>query len=358
MGIYSAGIGVVIGAFIHMIIQLPLVFKLGFRYRPSFDLSIPGVKNFLKLSPPRTLALAISELRKLFLGFFATSLGNLSFLVMDYGLTLMAIPIRFFGVAIGQAALPFLSDEAGDDGQVKFKKLLLNSLHQVSFLTMPASALLLILRIPIVRLVYGTANFPWTTTITVGRVLAILALSIFAQALTHLLIRSFYALKDTKTPLYVTLIDGVSYLITCFLMIFVFHLGVLGIATATTITGFFEFLILLILLNRKLKGIAGYEFWIPQLKILVATFFMTVFLYLPFKFLDELVFDTSRTLELIGLTITTSSIALLVYLYFAVLLQIKELYVFVELINKFGGWKKSISKSEEFFDNSVENKEV
>ena len=141
-------------------------------------------------------------------------------------------------------------------------------------------------------------------------------------------------------------------------MIFIFHLGVLGIATATTVTGFLEFLILLILLSRKLKGIAGYDFWLPQLKILVATFFMTVFLYLPFKFLDELVFDTSRTLELIGLTVTTSTVALLVYLYFAVLLQIKELYVFVELAGKFGGWKKSISSSEEFFETSVENKEI
>lgn len=356
-GIYSAGIGVVIGAFIHMIIQVPLVFKLGFRYKLSFDLSIPGVKNFLKLSPPRTLALAISEIRKLFLGFFATSLGNLSFLVMDYGLTLMTIPIRFFGVAIGQAALPFLSDEAEEKDQKKFRKLLLQSLHQISFFSLPASALLLILRVPIVRLVYGTANFPWETTITVGKVLAILSISIVAQALVHLLIRAFYALKDTRTPLIVTTIDGISYLILCYVLIFTFHFGVLGIAVANTITGFLEFLILLLLLNRKLKGVASWDFWYPQMKMTAAAFLMAVFLYLPFKFLDELVFDTTRTIELIGLTVTTGTIALLVYIYFAVLFQIKELYIFVKLFEKFGGWKKNIARSE-IVDNPLENEEI
>lgn len=357
-GIYSAGIGVVIGSLIHMVIQIPLVFKLGFRYRLSFDLSIPGVKNFLRLSPPRTLALAISEFRKLFLGFFATSLGNLSFLVMTYSLTLMAIPIRFFGVAIGQAALPFLSEEAADSDKQKFRKLLLQSLHQVSFFSLPASALLLILRVPIVRLVYGTANFPWETTIIVGKVLAVLSLSIVAQSLTHLLIRAFYALKDTRTPLLVTTIDGISYLILCYVMVFVFQFSVIGIAVATTVTGFLEFLVLLLLLNIKLKGIANWEFWFPQLKMITATFFMTVFLYLPFKFLDELVFDTTRTFELIGLTLTTGTVALLVYIYFAILLQIKELYIFVKLFEKFGGWKKTASKSSEFWDNPVESEEI
>ena len=138
LGVYSAGVGVLIGAFIHMAVQLPLVLNLGFKYKLSFNLSLPGVKSFLKLSPPRTLSLAISEVRELSLGFFTTSLGNLSFIIMDYGLTLMTIPIRFFGVSIGQASLPFLSDEAEEASQTRFTELLLQSLHQIAFMTVPA----------------------------------------------------------------------------------------------------------------------------------------------------------------------------------------------------------------------------
>ncbi len=347
LGVYSAGVGVLIGAFIHMIVQLPLVIKLGFRYKLSFNLALPGVKSFLKLSPPRTLSLAISEIRELSLGFFTTTLGNLSFIIMDYGLTLMTIPIRFFGVSIGQASLPFLSDEAEEESRTRFSELLLQSLHQIAFLTIPASVLLLILRVPTVRLVYGAAQFPWVTTLSIGRVLAILSLSIAAQSMVHLLIRSFYALKDTRTPLFVTISDAIGYLLMCWLSTFVFHGGVLGIAIVTTATGLLEFLFLLLLLNRKVPGVAGKNFWLPQFKILAAGFFMAIFLYLPFKILDELVFDTTRTVELLGLTMTTGTIGLLVYLYFAALFDVKELYLVVRILSKFSGWRKTLAETKE-----------
>ena len=346
-GIYSTGIGVVIGAFLHMAVQLPMVLKLGFRYRWSFDLNFPGVKRFIKLSPPRTLALTIGEFKKLALGFFATSLGILSFLVMDFGLALMAIPIRFVGVPIGQASLPFLSDQASEQDLKRFKELLLQSLHQIAFLCYPASILLLILRIPIVRLVYGAAQFPWQMTINTGMVLAIVSISIVGQSLVHLLIRAFYALKDTKTPLVVTCLDAVIYLILCGWFVFKTRYGVYGIAVTTTITGLLEFLTLLLLLDRKIHGVAQKSFWFPQLKMIITSFFMGVFLYLPFKILDELVFDTSRTIELIGLTVTTATIGLLVYIYFSALFDVRELRFFLQMLNKFGGWRQSLQATKE-----------
>ncbi len=358
-GIYSAGIGVAIGAFFHMMVQFPMVMKLGFKYRWSFDLHFPGVKKFIKLSPPRTLALTIGEFKKLALGFFATSLGNLSFLVMDYGLALMTIPIRFVGVPIGQASLPFLSEEASEQDLCRFKELLLQSLHQIAFLCYPASILLLILRIPIVRLVYGAAQFPWQMTINTGLVLAIVSLSIVGQSLVHLLIRGFYALKDTKTPLVVTCIDAAVYLFLCWLFVFKTKYGVYGIALTTTITGWVEFFSLLILLDRKIHGLAQKAFWIPQLKMIATSFFMAVFLYLPFKILDELVFDTSRTIELIGLTITTSTIGVLVYIYFSALFDVRELHFFLQMLNKFGGWRKPLRETKELVvETPIEGDEI
>ncbi len=358
-GVYSAGVGVIIGAFIHMAVQIPLVLKLGFRYRLSFDLKIPGVTNFLKLSLPRTFALAISEIRKLSLGFFTTSLGNLSFLVMDYGLALMAIPIRFFGVSIGQASLPFLSEEAEEGDKQKFKDLLLQSLHQIAFFALPTSVLLLILRIPVVRIVYGTANFTWDNTQDVGLVLGIVSLSIVAQAMVHLLIRAFYALKDTKTPLVVTTIDALFYLALCWLFVFYTDWGVVGVALATMMTGFLEFMLFLFLLNKKIPGVAGKAFWVPQMKMVLTGFFMAVFIYLPFKIFDELVFDTSRTVELLGLTFTTGTIGLLVYVYFAALFNVHELDSFIKTILKFGNWRKLIKDTEEFLvETPVEGDDV
>ncbi len=359
LGIYSAGLGVVLGAFLHMIVQIPLVLKLGFSYNFSFKLDVPGVKTFLKLSPPRMISLSISEIRKLSLGFFATSLGNLSYLVMDYGLTLVAIPIRFFGVSIGQASLPFLSEETGAKDTERFKKLLIQSHHQIAFFSYPAAVLLLILRIPIVRLIYGTANFPWLTTIATGRVLALVSLSIVAQSVVHLLIRAFYALKDTKTPLIVTLFDAVVYLFLCSLFVFTFKLDVTGLALATTITGFLEYFTFLFLLHRKIGGIITPALWVPQLKMISTSFFMAIFLYLPFRIFDELIFDTSRTIELIGLTATTGTIGMLVYLYFAVLFEVRELQIVIKLLEKFGGWRLPLEKTKEVVvETPIEGEEI
>lgn len=355
-GIYGAGIGVVIGAFLHMIIQFPLVYKLGFRYSFSFNVRYAGIQDFFKLMPPRVLSIGANEIRKLVLGFFATSLGNLSFFVMQLAITLMAIPIRFFGVSISQASLPFLSEESSSHDRAKFKGLVIQSLNQIAFLTFPASILLLILRVPLVRLIYGTFNFPWGATLVTSRLVAIIALSITAQALVQLLIRAFYALKDTKTPLYIAVSDVLLYVSLCAFFVFATPLGVYGIAIATTITAFIELFLYLLLLNRKVEGFTSSEFWIPQLKIITASFFMAIFLYLPFRIFDELIFDTSRTIELIALTITTSSIGFLVYIYFALLLEIKELTMIKKGIQAFDSWRKPLQKSKEvLIENSADN---
>lgn len=347
LGIYAAAVGVIFGAFMHMAIQIPLVMKLGYRYTFSFNIGFDGIKEFFRMMPPRVLAIGASQFRNLLLGFFTTSLGNLSFFMMQLALSLMVIPIRFFGIPISQASLPFLSEFSSENDRERFKSLVLQSLHQISFLTFPASVLLLILRVPVVRLVFGAANFPWENTLLTSRLVAIVVFSIAAQALTQLLIRAFYALHDTRTPLYVAGLDLLLYLSLSAGFVFFTPLGVYGIALATTITAFLEFLLFLGLLNRKVQGFAQKAFWIPQVKMIIASFFMAVFIYLPFKILDEVVFNTSRTIELIGLTVTTATIGMLVYAYFALLFDIRELRMLTGLVNKFGAWKKVLSTAPE-----------
>jgi putative peptidoglycan lipid II flippase len=359
LGIYSAGVGVIIGAFIHMIIQLPLVFKLGFRFKPSFSLSFPGVKQFFALMPARLLTISITELQNLSLGFFATSLGNLSFVVIRLALRLMTIPIRLFGVPIGQASLPFLSAQATNKNLSRFTSLVTKSLHQISFLAYPASVLLLILRVPFVRLIFGTHNFPWSTTLTTGRVVAIVSISIGAQAMVQLLIRAFHALKDTRTPLFITLITAGFYLLNSWYFVFQTSWGVMGIAFSTSIAAFVELILCILLLNKKLPKLFTSALWVPQIKMLSASFFMAVFLYLPFKILDELVFNTTKTIELISLTITTATIGTLVYIYFSALFEVRELKLFNKLFTKFGPWRNSLERSKEVLvETSVEGDEI
>jgi putative peptidoglycan lipid II flippase len=358
-GIYAAGLGVLIGAFLHMTIQLPLVWKMGFRFKFDFNLKFPFVKNLFSLMMPRLLTVGITEFQNLAMGFFATTIGDLSFVVIKLASRLMTLPIRFFGVPISQASLSFLSEESSIEDRGKFNRLLLQSLNQIAFFAMPASVLLLILRVPIVRLVFGTYNFPWKTTVLTGKVVAIIAISVTAQAMVQLLVRAFHALKDTKTPFIITLITVFTYLLVSYLSVYVFSFGVLGLGAAISVAAFLELLLFLFLLNKKLACFTSKEFWLPQVKILSASFLMAVFLYLPFKIFDEVVFDTSRTVDLIALTVSTASMATLVYIYFSVLFDVKELTYFRNILSKFGKWKEVIKDSSEvLLDSSIENHEL
>ena len=277
-GIYAAGIGVVAGAFMHMIIQLPLVYKLGFRYTLSLDFSFAGVKKLFSLMPARVLTYSLTEIQNLSLGFFATSIGSVSFMIIKLGLRLMTIPIRLFGVSIGQASLPFLSEESATKDSQKFKILVVQSLNQISFFALPASILLLILRVPIVRLAYGARNLDWSSTLSIGRVVAILAISVAAQALVQLLIRAFHALKDTRTPFIVTVIIVGIYLVMAGYFVFFTQMGILGLAITTTFVALVELALFLGLLHIKMKGLIDTSFLIPQSKMLVSSFLMAVFL--------------------------------------------------------------------------------
>ena len=359
LGIYAAGVGVVLGSALHMLVQLPLVLRTGYRWQPKFNLNFPGVKKLFRMMPPRMMTVGITELQNLVMGFFATSVGNLSFVIINLAKRLMALPIRFFGVPISQASFPFLSEESADDDRVKFNRLLVQSLNQITFLATPASVLLLILRVPAVRLVFGTANFPWRTTVMTGKVVAVIAISITAQAIVQLLVRAFYALKDTKSPFFISLLSVVSYLLTAAVSIYQLDLGVYGLALAITVSAFVEMLAMLYLLQKRLHCFSSEDFYWPQLKILLSGFFMAVFLYLPFKILDELVFDTSRTVDLIALTFSTGTIAILVYIYFSILFDVKELTYFSQLLNKASRWKTVLQDTEEvLLDSSIEDKNL
>lgn len=360
LGIYAAGVGVILGAFLHMLIQLPFVFRLGFKFKFKLNLKHAGVKEIYKLIPPRVLTLGISEFKNLALGFFATSIGNLSFVVIKLALKLMTIPIRLFGVPISQASLPFLSAETNPKQMKRFKTLVVQSIHQIAFLAMPAAVLLLILRIPIVRLVFGAQNFPWKTTLITGRAVAIIAISVGVQSMVQLLIRAFHALKDTITPFIIIAISALVYLLISWVFIFKLESSVLGIAWATTVSAFIEAILFFILLEKKVKNLFFNKSFIQeQFKILVCSFLMAVFLYLPFKIFDELVFDTTKTVELIGLTVTTSTIGLLVYIYFSVLFDVQELAYFMNAFEKFGKWQQPLSESKEvLIESGVDGEDI
>lgn len=345
-GIYGAVWGVLIGAFLHMALQIPLAWKLGFRYSFSIKLNHPGLWEIIRLTIPRTVSVGMDLLSPYFLTFFITTIGGASLTIMKFAQKLMSIPIRMFGVPIGQAALPFLSKETSEHNYENFNRLFVQSMNQIMFFALPASVLLLILRIPIVRFAFGAKNFPWSDTVLTGRVVAILAISVAAQAATHILIRGFYALHDTRKPFFVSLLSifiniGLGWYVTTMT-----DLGLLGLAGVIAISAFFETGTLFVLLYIRAR-FSLFTVVFSQGKMIIAAVLMALALYFPMKLLDQTIFDTTRTIGLLFLTTTVSIIGMVTYTIFAFFLKVEELYILKKLYGKMNQWKKNLAKSEE-----------
>lgn len=345
-GIYGPVYGVLLGAFLHMAVQIPLAKKLGFRHRLEIDLRNDGLRRVVKLTAPRAVGVGIDLIQPYFLTFFITSLANANLTLMRFAQRLMTIPIRIFGVPIGQAALPFLSKESSEGEWTRFRSLLLQSLHQVAFFALPASVLLLVLRVPIVRFAFGAKNFPWTDTVLTGKLVAILALSVAAQAATHVLVRGFYALHDTRRPFVVSVSSMVIGVALGWWVTYMTDFGMLGLAFSLTFTGWLEALLLFWLLHKRVQ-FSFAEAILPQLKMLAAVGLMGLSLYFPMKALDLVIIDTTRVLGLLTLTVVVSTIGMLVYIFFSWLLRVEELIILRKLWGKMNTWKASLARSGE-----------
>ncbi len=200
-GIFGPAVGVVIGAALHMLIQLPLALRLGFRVIPKLDFKHPGVREVIRLMPPRVLALSTDQIEQFVAVTLASLLMSGSLSLLNAARLLYSIPASLFGATIGQAAFPTLSQSATLSDLSKFKSILANSILQILFVALPISTLFIILRIPIVRIIFGSKTFPWEATLLTGKTLAVLALSASFYAIMQLVVRGFYALHDTRTPL-------------------------------------------------------------------------------------------------------------------------------------------------------------
>lgn len=346
LGIYSAAYGVVIGALIFVLAQIPSIKGVGFSFKPAFSLKDSGVWEVINLMWPRTLGIGIFQLGTIATVTLVSLLPNpgRNYVIFDYAQILSFAPIVLFGQSIAQAAFPMLSKEKDD--LLQFKTIFTTSFNQILYLMLPISALFLVLRIPIVRLMFGAGAFDWQATVLTGRTLAFFSLSLFAQGLVYLVARGFYAMHDSKTPLYVGALSTAFMISLGFLFTSFYHMGVEGIAFAFSLGNIINFLLLFIFLDRKVN-FDKISMSISIAKIFVATFFTGFALYIPIKLLDQLVFDTTKTVNLLILTGIASLAGASLYLFLTWVFNVEEAKTFLLIFRKIGNWKEILGKSEE-----------
>lgn len=349
LGIYSVSWGVVLGAFLYIILQVPFVLRKKFKFHFSLRLD-KGFFDVLHLMWPRTISIGISNVGVIVTGILISYLmsGPRNLVIFDYAKTLAFAPVALFGISIAQAAFPILSREK--DNKALFQETLLTSFTQMLYIVLPFSILFLVLRIPIVRLIYGAQQFDWPATVLTGRTLAFFSVSIFAQSLINLLQRGFWALHDTITPLVVVAISTVLMIGAGAAFLFVYHFGVASIAMAYSLSAIINLILLFVILDRKTGGFEKKPFFISLFKIFSASFFTAFALYIPIKLLDQLVFDTTKTVNLVILTGISSFAGLVLYMFLTWLFNVKEARSYVLLFGKVGNWKELLRKNKEPFD--------
>ncbi len=337
MGLMAPTVGVVAGAFIHLLIQLPLAWKLGFRFTANTKPN-DGVRSIAKLAAPRLADLSFQQLVDMTVLYFSSLISTASYTYFTLASSLHLAPVRLFGTSLAKAALPTLTREADDPKQ--FKKTLLKTLYQVFFLILPVSSLFIILRIPTIRIFFGTSIFDWNSTVETGMVLSAFAIGIPFQATVALLARAFYATHDTKTPVVVSIVGDALIILADFILIKGLGFPTWALGAGFSIGAIVETVVLCVILNKRMKIFSSFGTVLPILKSLIASISSGAVMFFLLKFFDRwtwvtrlkrpipferFVLDTSYTVNLIGLTIFVGVIGIATYVFVSILLKSEEL---------------------------------
>jgi putative peptidoglycan lipid II flippase len=252
LGVYGLAWGVVIGAAGHMLVQIPALRSVGMRWSPSFDVFSAGVQDVLRLMGPRVLGLASNQINLLALVFFASFVSEEAISAINYTFLIVMLPVGVVGMAISTAAFPTLAQQAAAGEGLRLRASITRALRMILFLAIPASAGLIVLAEPGVRVLLERGAFDAVATELVAGALVVYALSVTAQSGVEILSRGFYALEDTRTPVAIAILAMVVNIVFAALMVGPF--GLRGLAGAATIAATLEFALLVAFLRNRIGG--------------------------------------------------------------------------------------------------------
>ena len=264
-------IGVIIGGILQFLIQVPSMYRVGFRYRPMLSLRDPRVLQVVHLIGPAVLGVAAVQVNLLTNTFFITSdSGWLTWISRAY--RVMHLPIGIFGVAISTVALPQLAGFATAGETQNFRNALSYALRLMLTLTIPAGIGLMMLSEPICRLLYEWGETIEEDTIRTGGLLFVYAFGLCGFSALKIVTDGFYAYKDIRAPVIVSICAVILNICLNYFFIFRgFFLDPRAVVFSTVLTVTLNCAILLLLLRRKVGGL-GLRSVVPlTLKILTAS---------------------------------------------------------------------------------------
>ncbi len=261
-GIDRLAFGTVLGASGHLLLQLPALLRLPARgYELSAGFRDGPVRKVLRLMLPRIFGAGIVQLNFVANTIISLSLGGGSASALTWAFTLMLMPQAAIAQSAGIASLPTLSAQVELGKFEDFRQTLSGIIRVMLLLALPATIGLVFLRVPLVRVLYERGSFDATSTQMVAWALLWYALGLTGHSLVEVLSRAFYAMHDTKTPVFVGAAAMTGNILLSFFFSGLFsRIGWLplgGLALANTMATAVECLVLFAIMRRRLQGVGG-----------------------------------------------------------------------------------------------------
>ena len=222
-GLPGLAYGVVLGAILHLLIQVPTVLRFGLLPTFSRRISFSEIKNVVYLSLPRTIGLSVNQVALLILISLASRMPEGSIAVFNLSLNLQSVPLAIVGVSYSVAAFPTLAHLFSKNETEKFVNNIVAAARHIIFWSLPILVLFIVLRAQIVRTILGSGAFSWSDTRLTAAALALFAVSLVAQSLILLFVRGYYAAGNTRTPLVVNVISSALTVMFAYVLIHVFQ---------------------------------------------------------------------------------------------------------------------------------------
>ena len=254
--VVGLAIGVLVGGFLQLFVQIKPVFDLGIRFKKPSTLRHPMAMRMAKLLLPRMLGGGVYQLT-VFIDTFCASLSSIvgpgGISAIYYANRIIQFPMGIFSVAMASAVLPTLSTFAHKNDLPSMKRMIIFSLENIFFIMCPTTVVLLLLSSPIIRLLFQRGEFDFYSTQITSWALAYLSIGLFSFGGIKILVTAFHSLQDTKTPVKVAALCLVINTALNFILMYPLKVG--GIALASALAGTIDFLILFYILDKKLGGL-------------------------------------------------------------------------------------------------------
>lgn len=276
-GIKGVVIFVIIGSLLHFLIQLPSIIKLGFKYLPVLSFRDPAIKRIIRLMIPRTIGMGTTQVMLLVFTAIASALAAGSISAFNLANNIQTVPVVVLGTSFATAIFPTLAVKISEKKEADFSFYLNRALRAIGYLLIPSTIIFFLLRAHIIRLILGSGKFDWEDTRMTATALGFFSLSILAQGLIPLLSRAFYALKNTKTPMYIAIVSTLISIAVAFPLAEIF--SVAGLAIAFSIGSYINMLILIYYLQKKYPGILDKNLFISYVKTLAISLIMGGFVW-------------------------------------------------------------------------------